>query len=440
MKTKKTFAGFINIILAVTMVLSLASCGNKISTFSQKIDAMEAAVASGNREEFEKASEEAVIFLFDKLKINMLYLNETLPKGDKDGKITELIDRMFEICLSAPAQSEEDFEFKLSDDGNGVIITGYNIYFDGWKKDIGKRFTVIPSEIQGLPVIMVSFIKDYNYVTSYTMSVPGSVKIYKGLVNCYNLKFAEGVEQIYGTPSVDYSDHYNGTIRKVDLPSSLKRIGKRAFEGQINLESINFGPNIVSIGNSAFRGCKNLKEVTLPDSLITIDDFAFYGSGLENVTLPANLKLIGGIAFARTDIESISIPEGVIFLGAGAFDECENLKSLNLPASVKYIFYNWDTLTYSTGTIAAKCNNLEKLELADGFNPDNAYFTEFGSYEAERSRENGDYTKIFSGEKINSNLSIQKMLKSHTIKTHWKHGTKTSVGKEYNRLKEIGNK
>ncbi len=437
MKTKKTIAGIINILLAAIMVLSLASCGDKASAFSKKIDAMEAAAKSRNRAEFEKASEEAVIFCSDKLKIHFWDLNKELSEKDKDGKITELIDRMFEISLSAPAQSEDDFEFKLSDDGNGVIITDYKFFHDGyvWNKDIGKRFIVIPSEIQGLPVIKVSF---ENFLKNiYTISVPGSVKVCGRIGNCYNLKLAEGVEQVYGFSSVNSFDKYDGSIRKVDLPSSLKRIGASAFEGQINLESINLGSNIVSIGDSAFKACIKLKEITLPDSLITIDNFAFYRSGLEKVTLPSSLKVIGCGAFAKTKIENITFPDSVKWLGTGVFKDCENLKSLSLPSSIKYIFYDYDGLIYNT-QIVSDCNNLETLELAEDFNPIITYFENLVHSRQEKDWDTRDYTDMFKGQKIDANLSLQKTLKSHTPFKCWKCGTISPLGKEYWGLKNIG--
>lgn len=435
MKTKKTIAGIINILLAAIMVLSLASCGDKASAFSKKIDAMEAAAKSGNRADFEKAAEEAVIFSSEKLKIRMFFLNEDLEEKDKDGKITQLIDRMFEIGLSAPAQNEENFEFKLSDDGNGVIITDYKPIQDAWNKDNGKRFIVIPSEIQGLPVIKVYFKNPPLEIN--TISVPGSVKVCGGLGNCYYLKLSEGVEQVYGFSSVNSFDKYNGKIRKIDLPSSLKRIGASAFEGQINLESINLGSNIVSIGDSAFKACIKLKEITLPDSLITIDNFAFYRSGLEKVTLPSSLKVIGCEAFAKTKIENITFPDSVKWLGTGVFKDCENLKSLSLPSSIKYIFYDTDTLLYNT-QIVSDCDNLEKIELAEGFNPIITYFEKAVHSGQEKHWETRDYTDMFKGKKIDTNLSIQKTLKSHAPFEQLTCGTISPLGKEYWGLKNIG--
>ena len=441
MKTKKTIAGIINILLAAIMVLSLASCGDKASAFSKKIDAMEAAAKSGNRADFDKAASETVVFIGNKLKLNIDLIYGELSGKDKNGKLTELVDRMLEVGLSAPAQSEEDFEFQLSDDGNSVIITGYKYtgYYSYNLLDVGsadeykgKNFIVIPSEIQGLPVTEVSnFDKTRGKVL--TIFVPGSVKKCGGMGNCYNIKFAEGVEKVHG-----FYDEFGGMIRKVELPSSLKTIGSSAFEGQKHLESINFGSNLIAIGKSAFKDCKNLKEVTLPDSLITIDDFAFYNSGLKSVSLPSNLKLIGGCVFAYTAIENITVPDSVKWLGTGSFVKCNNLKSISLPSSLKGIFYNWDTDTYPT-EIVKNCNNLETLELAEGFNPVFASF-QFAAHSEQWYMGEIDYTDMFKGQKIDANLSLQKTLKSHAPFKRWKCGTESSYGKEYWGLKTLAYK
>ena len=340
MKTKNTFAKIIKIVLAV-MVLSLAGCGEE-GKLKKKIDAMEQAAASGDRAAFEKAAHDAVYYAgFWKYKNNV--------EPEKNGKIYQLVDRMIEIGFSAPESSEDDFYFSLTDDGSGVRIDGLKYSYDSDSENRGKGFVVIPSKIQGLPVVEVvntlesydRLLKNENYKKlNYTLFVPGTVKKCGGNGYFHAIKFAEGVETIYGFN--DYSKDWNDLV-KVELPSSLKKIGNNAFSGEKNLRSINIPSNLISIQTSAFEGCEGLTDITLPESLKVLGNKAFYScTNLKNINLPESLEMIGCGAFDYSSIEEASVPAGVKFLGLGAFAKCKNLKSLSIPASIQYVFYCWN--------------------------------------------------------------------------------------------------
>jgi len=70
---------------------------------------------------------------------------------------------------------------------------------------------------------------------------------------------------------------------------------------------------VEKIGKTAFRGKTHVHHVQLPETLIRIRDGAFKGSGLEEIT----------------------IPEGTLAIGSQAFAQCENLKEIVIPESVK---------------------------------------------------------------------------------------------------------
>ena len=54
----------------------------------------------------------------------------------------------------------------------------------------------------------------------------------------------------------------NGVL--VELPDGLRVIGKGAFMGCTNLETVAVPPTVLMVGASAFVGCASLKQVHIP--------------------------------------------------------------------------------------------------------------------------------------------------------------------------------
>ena len=150
-------------------------------------------------------------------------------------------------------------------------------------------------------------------------------------------------------------------IIKVILPEGLKKLPHRIFENDCNLKDINIPNSVGSIDSHAFSGCESLKSITLPDNLKTIDENAFSWTGLKSITIPENVEEIGYLAFTSTGLKSVIIPENVKEIGSGAFSncqdlskviiknnqlttippsafgECESLKEITIPGSIKCI-------------------------------------------------------------------------------------------------------
>ena len=171
---------------------------------------------------------------------------------------------------AAPAP-EADFEFKLTEDGNGVIIRRYK----------GKAKTlVIPATVQGLPVVRVGIggFRDHN----------GSIFYKEGdefkSITVREVVLSEGITVIESY-AFAFPSERDSPVTTVVLPSTLKLIGC-----------------------DAFRNLKNLTTVNLPEGLEYIGDSAFYNTALTSVTLPKN-----------------------VFLSEGAFSGCNSLTEINIP-------------------------------------------------------------------------------------------------------------
>lgn len=160
-------------------------------------------------------------------------------------------------------------------------------------------------------------------------------------------------------------------VTSVTIGNSVERIGDYAFDGCVALTSLSLPSGVTQIGKASFRWCSALTQVTLPSSLVTIDESAFADSGLTSVTIPASTQNIainsffgckslsaiaveeGNAAYTSVDgvlfskdmttlihypigekRKAFEIPEGVKTISSYAFEYCQNLESVIVPASV----------------------------------------------------------------------------------------------------------
>ena len=122
--------------------------------------------------------------------------------------------------------------------------------------------------------------------------------------------YCEDLEDISLSSSlrtIDIGTFYNcQNLKKIDLQEGITRIREFAFESCSKLESISLPNSITRICNRAFKDCKNLRSVILPEQLDTIENTAFYGcSLLDSIVLPENLKSIEKDAFANCKLMTV---------------------------------------------------------------------------------------------------------------------------------------
>lgn len=103
-----------------------------------------------------------------------------------------------------------------------------------------------------------------------------------------------------------------------------------------DIEMVVVEEGVTTIGDHAFHGI-NSSEVKLPESLVSIGNYALAMTELPEITIPASVTSIGDSAFFACTISEIILPDGLTYLGEGAFQSCANLKTINIPASLKKI-------------------------------------------------------------------------------------------------------
>ena len=299
---------------------------------------------------------------------------ETIIQGRNGNKLYYEIDTketygtMNRILFSFEITNEEEKRCELSEayidigwlDGNNVeipsVIEGFKVTsissdafkdYKGWYSIQNPPFTLIPplclEEIKSEAFKDVAFLKDIilpstlvsigNNAFSNTglssVDVPSSVKTigYGAFANCLQLTHAE----------------IHGSVEAIS-----------AFSGCIMLESVVLPNTIKSIGG--FEGCDNLESIILPNSLETIYDGTFANSGIKNIQIPDGVSKIGERAFSCCfRLETVELPNGLNVISQQCFEGCSKLKSINIPNSVVTIY----------GGAFMDCRSLTEIKLSE---------------------------------------------------------------------------
>ncbi len=137
-----------------------------------------------------------------------------------------------------------------------------------------------------------------------------------------------------------------GSIVKVVIGDSVKRIGAYAFKYCNNLRVVDIGNGVTAIGEQAFYNCSSLISIKLGSALTTISGNAFeYCSSLDNITIPASVETIEPYAFSQCTMLSIVVFEyqgGYRVTGYENYDLTLSNSVMNASyLTSNYIGYTW---------------------------------------------------------------------------------------------------
>lgn len=160
-------------------------------------------------------------------------------------------------------------------------------------------------------------------------------------------------------------------LQTVENVGNIEDISYEAFKNCVNLKTFSFSGKLDRIGSEAFQNCIELGTVTIAKGVTSIWTDAFNGAASKFVvdsenpeysskngmlldekgklliqapiamtgklTIPKGVTSIYRNALTKGRFTSISVPEGVSRIFTDHFKNCENLVSIELPASLTYI-------------------------------------------------------------------------------------------------------
>ena len=128
-------------------------------------------------------------------------------------------------------------------------------------------------------------------------------------------------------------------IEKIDIPISVKKIGKYAFMHCENLSAVVIPDSVTFIGECAFKECFNLKTVSLSNNLSKLGkETFFYCEILESIYIPSSIQSIGECCFySCSKLQSIDLPDSIEIIEKGTFQWCSSLSRFNMSPKVTHI-------------------------------------------------------------------------------------------------------
>ena len=114
----------------------------------------------------------------------------------------------------------------------------------------------------------------------------------------------------------------------MEFPDGLEKIGLKAFMGS-GIEHAELPASINTIAQGAFAKCESLKTVKFGEGLEVL--------GTDEYFLKEDTPESYWGVFERSAVECVELPTTLKRMEYSVFENCKNLKSINLPTSLKYI-------------------------------------------------------------------------------------------------------
>ncbi len=337
------------LLLLVICLVFIASCNDKTPETKIEIDIIESSIKE--------------VYYTDEFNITTIKISVTKNEETKEESLTPLLIENY------PSEFKEgEYIFKVN--------------YEGAKLEFSVNFIEREFYTEGLEFVL-NKTQDAYLVSKYLGSDKNVI-----IPETFNYLNVVGIKS--------YAFNNNQVIEKVTLPETISEIEANAFSSS-SIKEINIPESVKKIGAAAFYFCDNLRSVIIPKTVKTIEEYAFYNTILvytncsdvsiwdenafddnlvyiykdldltkiikddyfeyyidntatllnyigeeSNIEIPTKVnnyqvEKIGNSAFLQLDtLEEITISDSIIYIGDKAFRET-SLTTVEIPSSVKEI-------------------------------------------------------------------------------------------------------
>ena len=171
----------------------------------------------------------------------------------------------------------------------------------------------------------------------------------------------------------DYAFYNCKSLSRIEIPSSIVKVGIDAFKGCSHLYNI-YVSDLVAWCNISFSGsysvpgsdkssCSSfylnnilIENLVIPNGVENILDYSFMRFGFKSVSISDSVTSIGKRSFYNClKLENMVFSNTLYSIGDSAFYSCGKLYSITIPSSVKII----------AGSAFELCSNLSTIHISD---------------------------------------------------------------------------
>ena len=306
---------------------------------------------------FEKNEKgEITLLRYPEGKINSKY---EIPSG-----VTWVADCAFRNCKNLQyIYVEPDHPWYISDNGIlyrkflnfGYNTNSYRIALDAYPSGKKEEVFIIPNAVEIINAAAFCGCKYLKTIkcTNYITEISGHA-----FAECSSLERIVPNNTPNNNPSM--FDNLFNNEKGLVLPTSIKIIGRSAFEGCHSITKVVIPAQLETSCMYVFDDCPNLSQITVVQGsrkFKSIDGVLFERESSKTTLIKYPAQ--------KNDSEYL-IPDGVNSLGYKAFEDCDYLTSIVVPETVKHI----DNCAF------VGCKNLKKLTLPARFIKETELFSD----------------------------------------------------------------
>ena len=110
---------------------------------------------------------------------------------------------------------------------------------------------------------------------------------------------------------------------------SYTAVGYDGDQEHVEIPDSFLGKPVTILFDQLFAGHQEIRAVSIPDTVTDLGEFVFDGClNLRQIELPPGLLYLWGYTFCRCGIEEIVLPDLVKIIPSYAFKDCKNLRKV----------------------------------------------------------------------------------------------------------------